>query len=165
MSKAIESSRYETRKISELQNWSENPRTITDKEFGRLKAQLEHLGVYKPLLINQNNIVLGGNMRLRALKELGVEEVMCSVVLTDNKHQMIEYALSDNDEMGVTDQQKVAELVTLDPIKSELFAIQTGKLKSIDSVLKDHSPDVKPPTKYACPECGHENTLDGFRVS
>lgn len=156
--------KYEVRQIAQLQNWDENPRTITDKEFERLKEHIRHLGVYKPLLINQSNVVLGGNMRLRALKELGIDEVMCAVVLTDNKFQMIEYALSDNDQMGQTDEQKVAELVTLNPIKSDIFAIASTKLKPIEQVLNKVSPTERPEAKYQCPECGHENDLTAFRV-
>ena len=132
---------YEKIEVSKLQNWDENPRSITDKEYERLKEQIKRLGVYKPLLVNQSNIVLGGNMRLRALKDMGINEVMCAVVLTDNKAQMIEYALSDNEQMGITDEQKVAELVTLNPIKLELYAIQTGALKTIETVIADLSPE------------------------
>lgn len=162
-----EQAKYETRKVAQLQEWDENPRTISPEEFERLKEHIQRLGVYKPLLINQSNIVLGGNMRLKALKELGIDEVMCSVVLTDNKHQMIEYALSDNDQMGVTDEQKVAELVTLNPIKTEIFAIHDTKLKPIQRVLDKVSPTPPPANskvKYQCPECGHENDITAFRV-
>jgi DNA modification methylase len=140
----IDQAKYEIRNIADLTNWEDNPRTITEKEFERLQEQIRLLGVYKPLLINQNNIVLGGNMRLRALKDLGVGEVMCAVVLTDNTHQMIEYALSDNDAVGTTDEEKLAELVTLHPIEQpELFAVQTGKLKSVETLLRELGPEAQ----------------------
>lgn len=154
--------KYELRKIAELQNWEDNPREITDKDFERLQEHIRRLGVYKPLLVNQNNIVLGGNMRLRALKDLGITEVMCAVVLTDNQQQMIEYALSDNDQMGVTDEQKVAELVTITPIKQEIFAVSVEKLKPIESVLKAAGPSPSDENQEQkcrqCPlHCGMEN--------
>lgn len=158
--------KYETRKLAQLQEWDENPRSIDKADFERLKDQIIRLGVYKPLLINQSNIIIGGNMRYNALKELGVEEVMCAVVLTDNKAQMIEYALSDNEHMGTTDTQKLAELVTINPIKVELFNIPAGKLKPLQTVLDNVSPDPKPkvPKVYECPECGHQNDLSAFEV-
>lgn len=161
--KFVDPSKYELRKVSELTNWDENPRTISRDQFARLKDHIKRLGLYKPLLINQNNIVLGGNMRLNALLELGIDEVMCSVVLTDNKAQMIEYALSDNDQMGETDEQKVAELVTLNPIKTELFAVHTGALKPIQEILDTVSPEEKKTAMLSCPECGHENVAQAFR--
>lgn len=159
----IRDANYELKKLSQLEPWDENPRTISEDEFKRLKDHIERLGVYKPLLINQSNIILGGNMRYKALLELGKEEAMCAVVLTDNKAQMIEYALSDNEQMGTTDETKLAELVTLNPIKTELFAIQTGKLKTIDQVLEQAGPSDKPETVLQCPECGHENTPSAFK--
>lgn len=156
--------KYEMRKVAELQNWEDNPRSITDKEYERLQEHIRRLGFYKPLLINQNNIVLGGNMRLRALKDLGIEEVMCAIVLTDNVQQMLEYALSDNDQMGSTDEQKVAELVAINPIKTELFALQTAKLKPLQGVIDNLGPspdqdqESQEPKCHQCPlHCGMDN--------
>lgn len=63
----------ETRKISELKNWDKNPRGIKKDDFERLKKQIQKLGQYKPLLITEDGTVLGGNMRLKAYKELGIE--------------------------------------------------------------------------------------------
>ena len=159
----IEQSKYELRKVSDLKNWEDNPRTITDKEFDRLKEQIKLLGLYKPLIVNQNNIVLGGNMRLLALKDLGVEEVMCSIVLTDNTAQMLEYALSDNDQAGTTDEEKVAELVTLHPLKTpDLFSVAVKAPKPISAVLNSVSPSGEDQSRQGkcrqCPEhCGMEN--------
>lgn len=153
MNKVIDAAKYEIRKLAELKNWEDNPRTITNEEFERLKAQIDRLGVYKPLIINQQNIVLGGNMRLRALKELGVEEVMCAVVLTDNKAQMIEYSLSDNDQVGVTDVEKVQELTTLEPVQSELYAINSSPMKLVSKLKEDVSPDGENKSKDECRHC------------
>jgi ParB-like chromosome segregation protein Spo0J len=145
--------KYELRKVADLQNWEDNPREISKEDYERLQAHIRRLGMYKPLLINQNNIVLGGNMRLNALKDLGIEEVMCAVVLTDNQQQMIEYALSDNDQMGVTDEQKLAELVTLTPIKQELFSVSVGKLKPVETVLKGLGPSDNGNQEQKCRQC------------
>lgn len=153
MSKIVDTAKYETRKLADLKNWEDNPRTITEEEFARLKAQITQLGVYKPLVINQQNIVLGGNMRLRALKELGVEEVMCAIVLTDNRAQMIEYSLSDNDQAGVTDVQKVQELTTLEPVKSELYAIHSTPMKLVSSLKADAGPEAEKKPKDECRHC------------
>ena len=160
----LEQPKYEIRKLADLTNWVDNPRTITDKEFDRLKEQIKLLGQYKPLIVNQNNIVLGGNMRLRAMKELGVEEAMCAIVLTDNEAQMLEFALSDNDQAGTTDEEKVAELVTLHPLKTpDLFSVAVAAPKPISVVLKGVSPDDEDQSQQGgkcrqCPEhCGMQN--------
>jgi hypothetical protein len=144
---------YELRKVADLQPWDENPRNIDDVDFERLKDHIKRLGVYKPLLVNQSNIVLGGNMRLRALRDLGIDEVMCSVVLTDNKQQMIEYALSDNESMGTTDEQKLAELITITPIKQEIFTVQMAKPKPIKNVLNAVGPGPDVAERGGCRHC------------
>lgn len=144
-----------TRKTSELKGWEQNPRTVDKKSFERLKLQVERLGVYKPLLINQQNLVLGGNMRLRVFQELKIDEVICSRVLTDNDAQMMEYALSDNDQIGVTDEAVVAEFATMHPdVKTELFAINSAPMKLVSSIVKDVSPDNQEPQDNCkhCPE-------------
>jgi len=99
------------KKVSELKPWDRNPRSIDDASLKRLKGQLQKFKQYKPLIINQDNIVLGGNMRLRAMRELGINEVWVSVVETANEAEMIEYALSDNDRAGKYEQDLLNGLV------------------------------------------------------
>jgi hypothetical protein len=130
------------RDITELKHWEDNPRTVQEKDMQRLIEQIKLLGVYKPLLINQDNIILGGNMRFEALKKLGVKKTLCSLVKTDNPAQMMDYALSDNDQIGVTDEQKIAEFVALHgEVKSELFAINSSPMQPLNSVLAQFKPD------------------------
>lgn len=88
------------RNISTLKNWDKNPRSIKDKDFQRLKKQIQTLGQYKPLLITTDGTVLGGNMRLKAYKELGITDIWVSVVDAPTEDKKLEYALSDNDRAG-----------------------------------------------------------------
>jgi hypothetical protein len=135
---------YVDKNIKDLISWEDNPRTIDEKSFKRLIEQIQYLGIYKPLLINQDNIVLGGNMRYQALKKIGITEVSCSLVHTDNKAQMMDYALSDNDQIGVTDETKLAEFVTLNPtMRSELFAINSSPMKLVTTMMNEISPEVE----------------------
>lgn len=103
------------RKIDQLHNWEQNPRSINNDDFARLKRQIQKLGVYKPLLITDDGTVLGGNMRLRAYKELGIADVWVSVVDAPDDTKKLEYALSDNDRAGTYDEQMLAELITNTP--------------------------------------------------
>lgn len=129
------------RNIDDLASWEFNPRTVDEKAFARLIEQIKLLGVYKPLLINQDNIVLGGNMRLQALKTLGVKKTLCCLVRTDNEAQKMDYALSDNDQIGTTDEQKLAEYISKHrDVKSDLFAINSQPMKLVSSVLKQFEP-------------------------
>ncbi len=139
----IKQARFETRKLSQLTNWDNNPRSILKEDYARLKGQISKLGVYKTLLVNQDNIVLGGNMRLRAFTELfGKDhEVMCGIVETADPGMMLEYALSDNDQVGTTDEQKLAEDCALHPIESELYAINSSPMKLVSKLKEEVSPN------------------------
>lgn len=136
----IKTATFELRKIADLKNWENNPRSILKEDFVRLKEQVAKLGVYKTLLVNQDNIVLGGNMRLRAFTELGFEEVMCGIVTTTNDGEMLEYALSDNDQAGVTDDLKLAEVFALHPIDTKLYKIQANVLRPLEHVINPPDP-------------------------
>ena len=128
--------------ITELIAWEKNPRTIDDKGLNRLKGQLKKLGQYKPLLINQDNIVLGGNMRLKAMLELGVKDVWVTIVQTQNEQQMLEYALSDNDRAGQYSQELLNALVIEFPeLKVDQFSVDALPTVSLKDVL-----DVAPQT-------------------
>lgn len=141
----IEQAEIVTRLVKDLHNWEDNPRTVKKEDFERLKKQITRLGtIYKPLIINQQNFVLGGNMRLRAFKELGIEEVKCCLVKTDNRAQMMELALSDNDQIGITDEEAVAAFHAINPIDTELFAISSQPMKLVSTSINELFPD---PTK------------------
>jgi hypothetical protein len=129
---------YVERDIDELQPWEFNPRTAKEADLNRLIEQIKLLGVYKPFLINQNNIVLGGHRRLEALKKIGVKKVSCSVVKTDNNAQMMDYALSDNDQIGVTNEQAIALFVANNQdVNTKLFAINSSPMKLVSTALAE----------------------------
>lgn len=131
---------FELRQVADLTNWENNPRSILKEDFERLKGQIQKHGVYKTLLVNQDNIVLGGNMRLRAFKELGITEVMCGIVQTTNDGEMLEFALSDNDNAGTTDELKLQEVFQLHPIDTALYKIQAQNLRPLETVINPPDP-------------------------
>lgn len=93
---------YKTAKLSTLKNWKENPREIDERDFEKLVDLLKRYGLIRPLLVDgrDGTTVLGGNMRLRALRELGVKEVDIAVVKPSSDEEAIEMALIDNAEFG-----------------------------------------------------------------
>lgn len=65
-------------RLSELKTNPTNPRTIKDDKFKKLVKSIQDfpkMMELRPMVINADNIVLGGNMRLKALKELGYKEI------------------------------------------------------------------------------------------
>lgn len=156
--------------ISDVNVWEKNPRNIKTKDFERLKRQIKELGIYKPLICVRENgrfVTLGGNMRLRALKDMGIEEIDISIVKAETEAQRIKYALSDNDRAGEYDEQQLAELVYphIEEINLEDFKVDLGYSVSIKNVLEEFGPDFIPkekevdenlPTENECPKCGYK---------
>jgi DNA modification methylase len=131
--------------IGQVDNWEKNPRSIRAKDYDRLKKQIQRLGVYKPMIAYKENgrfIVLGGNMRLRALKEIGAKEVDLSVITPKTEAEKIEFALSDNDRAGEYDDQALAELIfqNKDAFETDLYKIDLGRQIPIDQVLDHFGP-------------------------
>jgi DNA modification methylase len=137
--------------IDKLKNWDKNPRSIDKKDYQRLKNQIQKLGQYKPLIITPDGTVLGGNMRLRTYKDLGVEDIWVSIVKPESEAQMLEYALSDNDRAGYYNEQELEELVYKyqNDINLEDYAVDLKKFTYLndldvlqDEVIEDEAPPL-----------------------
>jgi len=65
-------------KLSTILPNPNNPRLIKDDKFKKLVKSISEfpkMMELRPMVVDENNIVLGGNMRLKALGELGYKEV------------------------------------------------------------------------------------------
>ena len=65
-------------KLSKIKSNPNNPRVIKDDKFQKLVKSIQEfpkMMALRPMIINSDNIVLGGNMRLKALKECGYKDI------------------------------------------------------------------------------------------
>lgn len=85
----------EKRKVNELKYYPGNPRKMSDEVYERLKKSLQEFGYVEPLIVNKNNEVIGGNQRLKALRDLGVDEVEVVIIdLPKSKEKALNIALN-----------------------------------------------------------------------
>lgn len=91
----------ETKKVSvdKLKPNPDNPRIIKDDKFKKLVQSIKdfpEMLKLRPIVVDKDMVVLGGNMRLRALKDAGVKEV--EVIVADNltDDQKREFIIKDN---------------------------------------------------------------------
>ncbi len=64
--------------IKDIKSNPNNPRIIKDEKFEKLKKSIKEFPEMlklRPIVVNNNMVVLGGNMRLKACKEAGLKEV------------------------------------------------------------------------------------------
>jgi len=88
----------------------ENPRSIRDDQFEKLVKSLKDfpdMASVRPLIINDDNIVIGGNMRLRAMKEAGWSDVPV-IKVEWSADQQREFIIKDNLGFGEWDWEALA---------------------------------------------------------
>jgi ParB-like chromosome segregation protein Spo0J len=97
-------------KISEVKLNPNNPRLIKDDKFKKLVQSIkdfpEMLNI-RPIVVNQDMIILGGNMRYKACKEAGLKEI--PIIKTDlTEEQQREFLIKDNTSGGEWDWEVLA---------------------------------------------------------
>lgn len=100
----------ETIPIQSLVVATYNPRTIRREEFLNLKKSIETFGMIQPILVNDDNTVIGGHQRIQACQELSMTEVPCIKISVDKEREKaLNVAL--NRIGGSFDEDKLRELL------------------------------------------------------
>ena len=97
--------------LNDLTPTSNNPRQINQKDFEKLKKSLKEFPEMKEIrevVIDENNRILGGHMRVRALKELGEKTVFVKQVFGLTEEQKDEFVIKDNIANGEWDMDELA---------------------------------------------------------
>ena len=100
----------QTLPIGKIKANPNNPRTIKDDKFFKLVQSLKDLpemAKVRPVVVNQDMVVLGGNMRLKAMKEAGWKDVPVEIVDWDEDKQR-QFIIKDNVGFGEWDWEMLA---------------------------------------------------------
>ena len=100
----------QTLPIGKIKANPNNPRTIKDDKFFKLAQSLKDLpemAKVRPVVVNQDMVVLGGNMRLKAMKEAGWKEAPVEIVDWDEEKQR-QFIIKDNVGFGEWDWEMLA---------------------------------------------------------
>ena len=100
-----------TVKLSEVKSNPNNPRIIKDDKFSKLVKSIKEFPKMleiRPIVVNADMIVLGGNMRLKACKEAGLKEV--PVIFADDltEDEQKQFIIKDNVGFGEWDWDMLA---------------------------------------------------------
>lgn len=147
--------------LSSIKPNPSNPRTLRDEKFLKLRKSLEDF----PDMLNYRAIVavtdtdgkymvLGGNMRLRALQDLKVKDV--PVMLADHwtEEQRREFIIKDNVGFGEWDWDALAN--EWDAGQLAEWGVDLPKMPDFEPVPMDEQPRLDEKTPVTCPKCGHE---------
>jgi len=91
--------KIETVKISAVKSNPNNPRIIKDDKFKKLVTSIKEFPQMldiRPIVVNDEMIVLGGNMRLKACIEAGLKEVSIIKASELTAEQQNEFIIKDN---------------------------------------------------------------------
>jgi ParB-like chromosome segregation protein Spo0J len=100
----------ERRPLKTLKANPNNPRVIRDEKFKKLVKSIKEFPEMleaRPVVVNPDMVVLGGNMRLKALREAGVEEAPVYIASWDEVKQR-QFIIKDNVGFGEWDWDALA---------------------------------------------------------
>jgi hypothetical protein len=142
-------------KISDVKTNPKNPRLIKDEKFKKLvKSIIEfpQMLELRPIVVDENNIVLGGNMRLKACKEVGLKEVFIVRANDLTEQQKDEFIVKDNVGFGEWDWDILANSFEVEqledwgldvPIDERIDEIEDG-----EEIELPQSVQLEPPKEY-----------------
>jgi hypothetical protein len=93
-------------KINQLQPNENNPRLIKSEKFKKLVQSIKdfpEMLELRPIVIDEDNVILGGNMRYRACVEAGLKDVPVKIAKGLTEEQKQEFIVKDNVGFGEWD--------------------------------------------------------------
>ena len=106
--------------INEIKPNPNNPRIIKDIKFKQLVKSIQdfpQMLELRPIVIDENNMVLGGNMRLKACIEAGLKDVPVKQAKDLTEEQKKEFIIKDNVQFGSHDWSELANNWDVDLIQ------------------------------------------------
>ena len=129
-------------KISDIKVNPNNPRLIKDDKFKKLVQSIkdfpEMLDI-RPIVVNKDMIILGGNMRYKACKEAGLKEV--PIIITNlTEEQQREFLIKDNTSGGEWDWNMIANEWDVEQLAE--WGLDVPLFKNNEDELKDLSDTI-----------------------
>jgi ParB-like chromosome segregation protein Spo0J len=122
-----------------------NPRHIKDHKFTQLVKSIRHFPEMlqlRPIVVDADNIVLGGNMRLKACIEAGLKEVPIIVASELTEEQQKEFIIKDNVGFGEWDWEQLANEWEIEQLSD------WGLDLPIEVFEDDEEEEIKPVKSY-----------------
>jgi DNA modification methylase len=140
---------------AQIEGLPANPRVIRDGNFKKLKQSITErpgfLALREILVFKHGGkyVIIGGNMRYRACKELGYTEVPCKVIPEGTTlEELRAYCLIDNSSYGEWDMEALAnewDAALLEACAIDIPDVETPSEDEVENVDEDNA-DPTPPT-------------------
>ncbi len=93
-------------KLYKIKGNPNNPRIVKNDKFKKLVQSINDFPEMlekRPIIVDENLMILGGNMRLKACQELGIKDVWVSIAKGWSDKQKEEFIIKDNNHSGEWD--------------------------------------------------------------
>lgn len=134
-----------TVKINEVKSNPNNPRIIKDDKFKKLVASIKELPQMlelRPIVVNDDMIVLGGNMRLKACKEAGLKEIPIIKASELTEEQQRAFIIKDNVGFGEWDWDALANEWDAEQLEEWGLDVPNLEAVELDAVEDDFEADA-----------------------
>ena len=148
-----------TVKLSQIHLNKDNPRRIGNVEMDRLVKSLQDfpdMMKLREIVVDESMVILGGNMRLLALRKIGAKDCTAKIVKGLTPEQKREFMIKDNaTAFGEWDM----DLLSTWDIPLVDWGVDIPKHWNTTIPAEDEGgedPEPEKPTIILCPKCGHE---------
>lgn len=170
--------------IRDLKENPSNPRIIKDHKFKQLVKSIKEFPemlMLRPIVVNDDMVVLGGNMRLKACKDAGLKEIPYIKASNLSEEQQKEFIIKDNVGYGEWDWEilkddsnwietdlldwglDVPQSIDFEPMLAPLIDTSEITREEIEKKAKELAEQmVKNRTfeEVICPKCGEEFSVE-----
>ena len=151
--------------VKSIHPYPNNPRK-NDQAVDAVAESIRQCEYMQPIIVDENNVILAGHTRLKALQKLGVKECDCIIVsgLTEEQKKKYRYLDNKTGEAAFWDIEKLSkEIEGLDfgdldffNVKGETFDV-TAKIERepVGAIEYGEEAFGNDSFKYECPCCGY----------
>tara|TARA_R100000963_G_C4638989_1_gene102731 strand:- start:580 stop:1029 length:450 start_codon:yes stop_codon:yes gene_type:complete len=139
--------------IKEIKENENNPRYIRDTKFKKLVKSIKdfpEMLEFRPIIVDEDMVILGGNMRLKACKSAGLNKVWVDIVKGWSDKQKQEFIIKDNSSFGEWDWDLLAnewDVYELNEWGLSLPEFKPNNIEVNEAIEVTNQGDK-------CPECG-----------
>lgn len=144
-----------TVKLSFINVNEDNPRTITEKDMAYLVKSLQEfpdMMKLREIVVDENMMIIGGNMRFRALQQIDEKECLVKIVKGLTPEQKREFIIKDNTQFGSFDMDILSS--EWDSLPLIEWGIDLPKAW-MESESEEDEAGAKAIKEITCPKCGH----------
>lgn len=132
--------------LSDIVDCPYNPRVSFERnspEYDALRRSLEQHDVVEPPIVNIHNMrCIGGNQRLAVMRDMGIEEVLCSVIDQPDEVQEKKLCLALNRIDGRWDTDKLGDLLREDDVIEWETGFDETEVRLYRQIEDAEEPDV-----------------------